>query len=132
MSKLRLGAVDANTGSNGSKDKAIADAFGNRYCIPLNVELLTVHHPFYPSSFRQPLTYELTFNDHDKVVKSTDTLAQYSISGLTLEYEVITNKILAQTLRNKTDTLWNITINQPIKSFKGILILFKDPLVKNL
>ena len=98
MSKLRLGAVDANTGSNGSKDKAIADAFGNRYCIPLNVELLTVHHPFYPSSFRQPLTYELRFNNHDKVIKSTDTSVQYSISNLTLEYKVNTNKNLAQTL----------------------------------
>ena len=66
VSKLRLGAVDANTGSNGGKDKAIADVFGNRYCIPLDVKLLTAHHPFYPSSFRQPLTYELTFNDHDQ------------------------------------------------------------------
>ena len=66
VSKLRLGVVDANTGSNGSKDKAIADVFGNRYCIPLDVKLLTAHHPFYPSSFRQPLTYEFTFNDHDQ------------------------------------------------------------------
>ena len=35
-------------------------------------------------------------------------------------------------LVNKSDTLWNISINQPIKSLKGILILFKDPSVKNL
>ena len=133
VSKLRLGAADASEGANGGKDKAIADALGNRYCIPLDVELLTAHHPFYPSSFRQPLTYELTFNDHDKVVKSTDTSAQYSISDLTLEYEVVTNRDLVQTLCNKhrgpvyyifdrvhncetrsvnkSDSLWNIAIN---------------------
>ena len=46
VSKLRLGAVDANAESNGGKDKAITDTFGNRYCIPLDVEFLTAHHPF--------------------------------------------------------------------------------------
>ena len=30
-----------------------------------------------------------------------------------------------------SDTLWNVAINQPIKSLKGVLILFKDPTVKN-
>ena len=94
------------------------------------------------------------FNDHDKDIKSTNTSAKYSISGLTLEYEFVTNKNVARTLQNKhkglvyymfdcvhnlemhlvdkSDMLWNIGINQPIKSFKGILILFKDPSVKNL
>ena len=32
---------------------------------------------------------------------------------------------------DKPDTLWNVTINQPIKSLKGELILFKDPSVKS-
>ena len=86
---------------HGGKDKAIADAFGNRYCIPLDVEILTSHQPFYPNGLKQPLTFELTFNDHDKVVKSTDTAAQYSITDLTLEYEVVTNRDLAQTIKNK-------------------------------
>ena len=154
VSKLRLGAVDANIGSNGSKDKAIPDAFCNWYCILLDVKLLKARHPFYPRSLRQPLTYELTFNDHNKVVKSTDKSAQYLISDLTLEYKVVTNKTLAQTLQNKnkglvyymfdhvhnlemrsvdkSDMLWNIGINQAIKSLKGVLILFEDPSVKNL
>ena len=101
VSKIRVGAADASNEANNGKDKAIADAFGNRYCIPLDVELLTAHHPFYPSSLNQPLMYELTFNDHDKVVKSTDTSAQYSISDLTLEYEVATKRDLAQPLKNK-------------------------------
>ena len=77
-----------------------------------------------------------------KVVESTDTWAQYSISVLTLEHEVVTNKDLAQTFLNKhkepvyfmfdrvhnletrsvdkVDTLWNVTINEPIKSLKDV------------
>ena len=157
VSKLRFGVEDANPGANASKDEATTDAFCNRYCIPLDVELLTAHHPFYPSSFRQPITYKLTFNDQNKVVKSTDTSAEYSISDLTLEYEVVMNKDLAQTLRNKhrgpvhdmfdrvrhletclvnkSDTLWNVAINQPIRSLKhvkGVLIFSRDPTIKNL
>ena len=34
VAKLRTEAGDANEGAN---DKAIADAYGNRYCIPLDV-----------------------------------------------------------------------------------------------
>ena len=48
VSKLHLGAA---AGSNSGIDKAIADTFGNPYCIPLDVELSTAHHPFYPNSF---------------------------------------------------------------------------------
>ena len=87
------------------------------------------------------------------VLRSTDTLAEYSISDSTLEYEVVMNKDLAQTLRNKhrgpvhdmfdrirhletclvdkSDTLWYIAINQLIRSLKGILFLFRDPIIKS-
>ena len=153
ISKLRLGAGDASDGANSGKDKNVADAYGNRYSIPLDIELFNTHHPFYPSGLKSPLTYELTFNDHGKVVKATDDTAEYSISDLALEYEVVTNKELAQTIRtmhtqkvyyffdrihthevrsvNKSDTLWNVHINQPIRSLKGILMLWKRPSVKN-
>ena len=85
------------------------------------------------------------FNDNGKMVKSSDDTAECMISDLALEYKVITNRDLAQTIRkmhrqkvhyffdrihthevrqvNKMDTLWNIQVNQPIKSLKGILIL---------
>ena len=29
--------------------------------------------------------------------------------------------------KNKSDTLWNINLNVPARSMKGILILFEDP-----
>ena len=101
VSKLRLGAADAQAGANNGKDKALADAFGNRYAIPLDIDILATHEPFYPNSLREPLTYELTFNNSDKVVNSTDTEASYTISGLSLEYEVVTNRELTQAIKNK-------------------------------
>jgi hypothetical protein len=29
--------------------------------------------------------------------------------------------------KNKSDTLWNINLNVPARSIKGILMLFEDP-----
>ena len=40
-------------------DKAIADAFGNRFYIPLDFELLESHMPFYQSALGNRLEYEL-------------------------------------------------------------------------
>ena len=153
VSKLRLGAGDADESVNSGKDKSIADAYGNRYSIPLDIDLLNAHHPFYPSGLSDPLTFELTFNDHDKVVKSSDSSAEYQISDLALEYQAVTNRDLAQSIRqmhhqkvyyffdrihthevrqvNKSETLWNVQINQPIKSLKGVLMLWKSPGTKN-
>ena len=101
VAKLRTQAGDANESANDGKDKAIADAYGNRYCIPLDVDVLTSHHPFYPSGFKQPLTYEITFNDHDKVVDSTDDGATYAINDIALEFEAVTNRELARTIAAK-------------------------------
>ena len=153
VAKLRTEARNGVESANDGKDKAIADAYGNRYCIPLDVDILTSHHPFYPSGFKQPLTYEITFNDNDKVVDSTDDGATYAINDIVLEFEAVTNRELARTIAakhkgvvsylfdrihllesrsvNKSDTIWNIPVNQPIKSLKGILFLFKDPSVKS-
>ena len=42
--KHRIGAADA---ASNEEDKAIATAFGKRFCIPLDFELLESHLPFY-------------------------------------------------------------------------------------
>ena len=149
VSKLRIEAGNKSEGANDGKDKAIADAFGNRYCIPLEFELLTDHLPFYQSGLKDRLSYELTFNSYSRVIKSTDTDCKYSINGISLEFEKVTNSALAQSIRaqykgkivvlydrvlchskktfNKEDTTWNINLNTPAKSLKGILLLFEDP-----
>ena len=147
--KLRIDAGDKDTSGNDDKDKAIADAYDKRFYIPLEFELLTAHMPYYQAGLNDRLSYELTFNDYGRVIKSTDTSASYNISGISLEYEMITNAELARIIRNqyqnklavlydrvlrhrkiafnKSDTTWNINLNTPAKSMKGILMLFEDP-----
>ena len=52
-------------------DKATADTFGNRFFIPLDIELLKTHMPFYRSALDDRLEYKLTFNDYNRVIQAT-------------------------------------------------------------
>jgi hypothetical protein len=148
MLALRIAAGDKVVTTK--KDKAVSDAFGKRFCIPLDFELLDSHMPFYQSALADRLSYELSFNDYSRVIKASgDTAATYTISGISLEYEVVTNSELARLIRqqlqgkvailyervlrhrkvtvNKSDTVWNINLNTPARSLKGILMIFEDP-----
>ena len=146
MLKHRIGA--GNAGSD-KEDEAIAKAFGTRFCIPLDFELLETHMPFYQAGLGDRLEYELTFNDYNKVIKSSDADAKYVITNICLEFDQVTDTELARQIRTqydgrmtifydrilrhrkitkkKLDTLWNINLNVPAKSMKGILMLFEDP-----
>lgn len=146
MLKHRVGAKDATADK---EDQAIAKAYGNRFCIPLDFELLETHMPFYQAGLGDRLEYELTFNDYKNVIKSTDTSASYVIKNICLEFDMVSDPELARQIRqeisgkmvifydrilrhrkitkNKSDTLWNINLNVPARSMKGILMLFEDP-----
>ena len=146
MLKHRVGAGDA---SSDAEDEAIAAAYGNRFCIPLDFEMLESHMPFYQAGLGDRLEYELTFNDYNKVIKSSDADASYVIKNICLEFDMVSDVELARQIRqqingkivfmydrilrhrkiiaNKSDTLWNININTPAQSMKGILMLFEDP-----
>ena len=96
------------------------------------------------------LTYELTFNSYGKVIKSSDTNATFKLSNISLEYEIVRHAELARSIRqsysnlnvyyervhrhsvipmNKKDVAWNVNLNTPAKSLKGILLLFQEPQV---
>ena len=45
------------------KIKAIADAYGNKFIIPLDFEMLDSAAPYYQAGLRSRLCYELTFNN---------------------------------------------------------------------
>ena len=130
-------------------DKAIADSFGNRFYVPLDFELLESHMPFYQNALGDRLEYELTFNDYSCVIRTTgDADASYDIVNISLEYDIVTQPELAGMIANqyngrlailyerilrhrkiskdKSDTLWNINLNVPARSMKGILMLFED------
>ena len=148
VTRIRVGAGDKD--DTEPEDKAIADAYGNRYFIPLDFELLESHMPFYQSALGDRLEYELTFNDYSRVVVCTgDADASYTIDNISLEFDMVTDPELARMIRNqyagrlailydrvlrhrkitanKSDTLWNINLNVPALSMKGILLLFEDP-----
>ena len=123
----------------------MASIYDNRFCIPLDFELLESTIPFYQYGLGSRLTYELTSNDYGDVIKSTETDATYTISNISLEFDTITNASLASQIRteymkmsilhdrilrariiplDKSDTSFSIDINSPSKSLKGILLIF--------
>jgi len=132
-------------------DASIAAAFGNWFAIPLDFEILRDHGPFYQAGLNDRLSFELTFNDYGRVIMSTDPTASYGITNISLEFDVVTNPNLARRKRqqymsqtvvlytrvlrhrklafNKRDVTWNINLNTPTRSLKGILLLFEDPAV---
>ena len=146
MLKHRIGAGNASTDT---EDEAVASVYGNRFCIPLDFELLESHMPFYQSALGDRLEYELTFNDYSNVIKSSDGAATYKISNISLEFDKVTERELARTIKtqfqnrfvilydrilrqrkltvNTSDPSWNINLNVPAKSMKGILMIFVDP-----
>ena len=66
--RLRINA--GNKDATNAKDKAIADAYGNKFIIPLDFEMLDSAAPYYQAGLRNRLCYELTFNDYNRVIKS--------------------------------------------------------------
>ena len=91
--KLRINAGDKNAGN--ARDKAVADAYGNKFIIPLDFEMLDSAAPYYQAGLRNRLCYELTFNDYNRVTKSGVSSpkvpdATYKITDISLEYEIVT------------------------------------------
>ena len=140
---MRINAGDKNTSN--AQDKAIADAYVNKFIIPLGLEMLDSASPYYQAGLGNRLCYELTFNDYNWVTKSgvsspKDPDAKYKITDISLEYEIVTQPHLARSIRseyqqmallydrilrhrkiivNKSDTMWNWAFNTPCKSLKG-------------
>ena len=61
--KLGINAGDKNAGN--AQDKAIADAYRNKFIIPLDFEMLDSAAPYYQAGLGNRLCYELTFNDYN-------------------------------------------------------------------
>ena len=146
--KFRINAGDKNAGN--VQDKVIADAYGNKFIIPFDFEMSDSAAPYYQAGLGNRLCYEITFNDYNRVTKSTVSSpkvpdAKYKITDISVEYEIITQPDLTRSIRseyqsmallydrilrhrqisvNKSDTMSNWSFNTPCKSLKGILVLF--------
>ena len=95
--KLRINAGDKNT--TNSKDNAIATTYGNKFIIPLDFEMLDSAMPYYQVGLRNRLSYELMFNDYNRVMKSSKTDAMYKITDISLEYDIVTQPDLARFIK---------------------------------
>ena len=96
MLKHRVGTGNASTDAG---DQAIAGAFKNRFCIPLDFELLGTHMSFYQAELGDRLENELTLNDYNKVINATDADSSYAISNICLEFDMVTDSELARQIR---------------------------------
>ena len=67
--KHRMSAGDK---ANDANDKTVASIFYNKFCIPLDFEILESSLPLYQYGLGSRLTYELTFADYCDVFKASD------------------------------------------------------------
>ena len=146
--RINAGYKDATN----AQDKAITDAYGNKFIIPLDFEMLDSAAPYYQAGLGNRLCHKLTFNDYNRVIKSAVSSpkvpgAKYKITDISLEYEIVTQPNFTRSIRseyqhmallcdrilrhrkiivNKSDTVWNWAFNMPWKSLKDILVLFEE------
>ena len=71
--------INAGDKANNAKDQTVASIYNNRFCIPLDFEILESSLPLCQYGLGSRLTYELTFADYSDVIKSTDPDATYKI-----------------------------------------------------
>ena len=87
---MRINAGNKN--ASNAQDKAIADAYENKFIIPLDFEMLDSAALYYQAGLGNRLCYELTSNDYNRVTKSGVSSpkvpdAKYKIRDISLEYE---------------------------------------------
>ena len=137
--------INAGDKANNAKDQTVASIYDNRFCIPLDFEILESGLPLYQYGLGSHLTYELTFAGYSDLIKATNPDATYTIYNISLEFDTIINASLASQIRteymkssilydrilrariiplNDSSTSFSVDINSPSKSFKGVLLIF--------
>ena len=61
--KLRINA--GNKDATSIQDNAVADAYGNKFIIPLDFEMLDSAAPYYQAGLGNRLCYKITFKDYN-------------------------------------------------------------------
>ena len=121
----------------------MASIFNNKFCIPLDFEILESSFPLYQYGLGSHLTCKLTFADYSNVIKATNSDATFTISNINLEFDTAINASLASQIRteymksnilydrilrariiplNDSSTSFSVDINSPSKSLKSVLL----------
>ena len=64
--------INSDDKANNAKDQTVASIYDNRFCIPLDFEILESSFPLYQYGLGSHLTNELFFANYSDVIKSTD------------------------------------------------------------
>ena len=137
--------INTDDKANDAKDQMVASIFDNRFCIPLDFEILESSLPLYQYGLGSHLTYDLTFADYSDVIKAMDPDATYTISNISLEFDTVINASLASQIRNEymkssilydrilrariiplnnSNTRFSVGINSPSKNLRCVLLIF--------
>ena len=137
--------INAGDKASNASDETVASIFDNKFCIPLDFEILESSFPLYQYGLGSHLSYELTFADYFDMIKATNPDATFTISNISLEFDTVINASLSSQIRteymkcsilydrilrartiplNKSDTSFSVDINSPSKSLKGVLLIF--------
>ena len=93
--------INSTDKANNAKDQTVASIYNDRFCIPLDFEILESSLPLYQYGLGSHLMYQLTFVDYSDLIKSTDPDATYTISNISLEFDAIINASLASQIRTE-------------------------------
>ena len=137
--------INAKNKASNAKDETVASVFHNKFCFPLDFEILKSSLPLYQYGFSSRLKYELTFVDYSDVIKSSNPDASSTISNISLKFDTVTNAssasqigteymkssiLYCRILRSNiiplkdSDTSFSVDINSLSKSLKGVLLIF--------
>ena len=94
--------INAGDKASNAKDQTVASIYDNRFCIPLDFEILESSLPLYQYGLGSRLTYELTYADYSGVIKATDPDATYTISNISLEFDTIINAPYIKVILNSS------------------------------
>jgi len=149
LCKICSGAGDKKT-SGVDAENTLNGAFGNRYRIRLDNQLVTDNGIFYPMALYNDLKVIVTLAKAKDVVRRSHSIQlKYKLKNIKLEYEMIRSKTLADeavsiytsgkefaydyvqhytkvNFKKDTGTFLNIEFNAQIRSLKALL-LFIEP-----
>ena len=120
-------AIKHRINANNAKDQTVASIYDNRFCIPLDFEILESGLPLYQYGLGSHLTYELTFAGYSDVIKATNPDATYTISSISLEFDTIINASLASQIRTeymKSSILYDRILRAHIIQLNDVLLIF--------
>ena len=93
--------INASDKANDAKDQTVASIYDNRFCIPLDFDILESSLPLYQYGLGSRLTFEVIFTEYPDVIKATNPDAAYTISNISLEFDTVTNASLASQIRTE-------------------------------